>query len=732
MATFTVSNTNDSGSGSLRKAILDANNPTTNPGADRIVFAPSLDGKTITLSTGELGITDSLTIDGDRDDDGKPDITVDANQKSNVFTVKKGDVIDFSVELDGLEIRNGIIGIQHLSDGSDASFSSGNFLSVRNSTVTGNSNHGISNQGSTEMDGYGSELASTTSLKVINSQIKDNGKDGIYNGRVYSYYYGASYPNAGFSGNNLQISRSYIGSNSGNGVTNQGELDLTDSEIRNNSGDGISSQKLFESFSNKSINIQRSSISNNGGDGIENNFDSHVYGFKGGYLSIVDSTISGNQNLGVNNSAYATVANSTIVENLDGGISSIGSRYSFDFSPQGKLEVFSSTIAENQGVGIINSEMASVSIESTIVANNTISDLVNNSGVINASNSLIESDADQINGTNSNNILGQDPLLEIEGLKDNGGSTQTIALRPGSPAINAGSNPQNFSFDQRGKGFRRTVGQADIGAFEVQSGGPTPSANPLLFSLKKNQTINGLAVKTDDIVQFDGEKFSTFFDGSDVGLGGKKPAINAFDVIGDKKVLLSFERNFWLKGFGNVNRSDVLLFEATSLGHRTRGRFSKYFDGSDVGLNGYAENIDGLTGLPNGNLLISTRGNLRARGGYSARNEDVSLFEFGSNSTGNNTKGTFSQYFDGGDVGLGSRRVNAFSLDESDLLLFSTDATFMKGSLKAENEDVFAFEPRRLGTTTRGSFVEELFFDGSQYGLQSNDIFAVDSTFNAI
>jgi hypothetical protein len=53
------------------------------------------------------------------------------------------------------------------------------------------------------------------------------------------------------------------------------------------------------------------------------------------------------------------------------------------------------------------------------------------------------------------------PLLE------NGGSTRTHALLPGSPAIDAGNNAENLDTDQRGSGFDRIVGgAADMGAYE--------------------------------------------------------------------------------------------------------------------------------------------------------------------------------------------------------------------------------------------------------------------------
>jgi hypothetical protein len=67
--------------------------------------------------------------------------------------------------------------------------------------------------------------------------------------------------------------------------------------------------------------------------------------------------------------------------------------------------------------------------------------------------------------------IGVDPMLAA--LADNGGPTQTMALLAGSPATDAGPDPEpafpGSDFDQRGDGFARVVGgRADVGAFEVQ------------------------------------------------------------------------------------------------------------------------------------------------------------------------------------------------------------------------------------------------------------------------
>jgi hypothetical protein len=65
-------------------------------------------------------------------------------------------------------------------------------------------------------------------------------------------------------------------------------------------------------------------------------------------------------------------------------------------------------------------------------------------------------------------ISSDNPLLGP--LANNGGPTLTHALQSGSPAVGQGSNPLNLTSDQRTTGFSRNIGgQADIGAYEIQS-----------------------------------------------------------------------------------------------------------------------------------------------------------------------------------------------------------------------------------------------------------------------
>src|SRR6516225_11540093 len=80
-SSFTVLNLADSGPGSLRQAVLDAN---AHSGADVIEVADGLSG-TITLTSGQLSITHTggLTIAGP----GADELTISGNDASRVFRV---------------------------------------------------------------------------------------------------------------------------------------------------------------------------------------------------------------------------------------------------------------------------------------------------------------------------------------------------------------------------------------------------------------------------------------------------------------------------------------------------------------------------------------------------------------------------------------------------------------------------------------------------------------------
>jgi hypothetical protein len=93
-STFMVLNLNDSGPGSLRAAVQAADSTS---GAS-IDFAPSLYG-TITLTSGQLNLTRSMTIDGP----GASSLTVSGNNASRVFDIGAG----ATVTIAGLTIANG-------------------------------------------------------------------------------------------------------------------------------------------------------------------------------------------------------------------------------------------------------------------------------------------------------------------------------------------------------------------------------------------------------------------------------------------------------------------------------------------------------------------------------------------------------------------------------------------------------------------------------------------------
>src|SRR5882757_2271129 len=91
-ATFTVSNLGDSGAGSLRQAILDAN---ATAGADQVTFQSALSGQ-ITLGSKLPNITDP----------GADRLTVSGNSNSRIFYLRPT-VHDTPVTISGLTLTAG-------------------------------------------------------------------------------------------------------------------------------------------------------------------------------------------------------------------------------------------------------------------------------------------------------------------------------------------------------------------------------------------------------------------------------------------------------------------------------------------------------------------------------------------------------------------------------------------------------------------------------------------------
>src|SRR5512135_1983438 len=92
-STFTVTNTLDSGPGSLRAAVQQSN---LNVGADTINFSPALSGP-ITLTTGQIDITDDVTVANTN-----TNISISGNNSSRIFETH-----GVNVTISGLTLQNG-------------------------------------------------------------------------------------------------------------------------------------------------------------------------------------------------------------------------------------------------------------------------------------------------------------------------------------------------------------------------------------------------------------------------------------------------------------------------------------------------------------------------------------------------------------------------------------------------------------------------------------------------
>ncbi len=348
---------------------------------------------------------------------------------------------------------------------------------ISDSTITGNSVHGF-------FPGYGGGIYTNGTLTVTNSTIVGNSATSN----------GGGIDNDG----TLTVTNSTISENSastlGGGIGNDGTLTIITSTIAGNSasssGGNASGGGIYNSGT---LTVIDSTIGGNRASSSYYAWNDYGYydygnGYGGGIgndgtLTVINSSLAYNAACadnpfgygiggGIDNNGTVTVTNSTIAYNSTDGVG--GGVYG-----GGTVTVTNSTIAYNIGFGggILN--VGTLTLNNTIVALNSDDIGTYGSGSVSGAYNLIGTGGNSglVDGVDGNKVGVADPGLDLNGLQNNGGPTQTIALVTGSPAIDAGRNDlaldsqgNPLTTDQRGAGFSRNAnGTVDIGAYEVQS-----------------------------------------------------------------------------------------------------------------------------------------------------------------------------------------------------------------------------------------------------------------------
>ena len=262
------------------------------------------------------------------------------------------------------------------------------------------------------------------------------------------------------------------------------------------------------------------------------------------------------------------------------------------------------------------------------------------------------------NPGNQTNTVGDTVTLAIIACDPDGDSlTYTTTGLPPGLTINGASGAITGTVTTDGQSSVTIIvndgrcGQANVNFSWTVDPAP-PTQDVMYVSSTSGGSVGGVSFADEDILAFNRttNTWSRYFDGSDVGLSGDRARdVNAFHVLNDGTILLSFIGDTTIPDVGSVDDSDIVRFIPTSLGTSTSGRFELYFDGSDVGLTTNGEDIDALHLLSDGRLVISTIVNSDVTG-TTWRDEDLLVFT--PTSLGATTSGSWALYFDGSDVGL--------------------------------------------------------------------------------
>ncbi len=434
---YTVLNANDSGAGSLREAIVNAN---ANIGQEIVAFDAAFFAtpRTIALTTAELSITDSVTISGT------------ATNQLSVINARANSTTSRIFDINGPGIITVSIVNMTISGGNAAS--SGGAVAIADEIVTFNNCIITGNQTTGTGGGAIAVTASGGNLTVANCVLVGNtaASSTIDGGAIH-----------GLAGSTITVQNCTVSGNTAG--RKGGAIYIT--------GNGTPS----------SLTVINSTISGNTAlinDGGAIYFRNTVGA--GGVL-IRNCTITGNSsasNAGALRFRYIigtiNIQNCTIVGNtarFNGG----GIDWATPGTPAPTMNLVSSVIASNVAP-----------LGGSDIANNALQ-------LLNMSNSAL-GDNNNANVTDQGGNLAPGTPLLLGKLGGNGGSTLTFAPLTGSPLINAGSNPGGVGTDQRGQA-RQLGGKVDIGAVEIDVNVPTAVVGTL-----PNVTTNGGATHTFSVV----------------------------------------------------------------------------------------------------------------------------------------------------------------------------------------------------------------------------------------
>jgi hypothetical protein len=277
--TFTVGiNTNSSSGGnctsasnndcSLREAVGLAN---ANAGADTIVFNSNLSGSTINLTTGQLAITEAVTVDG-----GTQDATVDGGDTQRIFHVNPGTAGDL-VSIESLTLTDG----NSSSDNGGAIYNADADLTISDSVISSSD---------TGIGGYGGGVYTDTGPVTLDGATV-TGNSARYGGGLASHFGEVTVTSS-------TISENYASAYGGGIWTGAADLTVLGSTLSGNDaeqdGGGIYSSFETNGGNGNPVTVGNSTVAGNHAVDDDGGGIWICCGDPGDALTVISSTVTGN------------------------------------------------------------------------------------------------------------------------------------------------------------------------------------------------------------------------------------------------------------------------------------------------------------------------------------------------------------------------------------------------------------------------------------------------------